>query len=250
MLITRGYFDFHDNLEQYAAQIKAKEFLDESGRFYKKLFNIWPTYFEENEKIKLGDKEYSPQEFLNYAKELYKKPNKTKEEQKELFDAIKTISERISIFYDTDNPDHKELDKEQEQLEKEIVDNFLRDISKEIKEAVEYAKNELFKKEKKWTSELPGYLITGGVGGVSGVAGAFLRKKLPTWAAISIIPATVIPTAFLTEYTLPEGYKPQKISDMFKKEYLKERGGHLVGKTLVGLLSGLATYGLTRKFTK
>jgi|GEM_PF-2875453 len=123
-------------------------------------------------------------------------------------------------------------------------------VSLEQKEPSIVIKQEKRKKEKKWTSELPGYLITGSVGGVSGVAGAFLRKKLPTWAAISIIPATVIPTAFLTEYTLPEEYKPQKLSDMFKKEYLKERGGHLVGKTLVGLLSGLATYGLTRKFTK
>jgi ElaB/YqjD/DUF883 family membrane-anchored ribosome-binding protein len=122
--------------------------------------------------------------------------------------------------------------------------------SPEQKEPSIVIKQEKRKKEKKWTSELPGYLITGSVGGVSGVAGAFLRKKLPTWAAISIIPATVIPTAFLTEYTLPEEYKPQKLSDMFKKEYLKERGGHLVGKTLVGLLSGLATYGLIRKFTK
>jgi hypothetical protein len=228
------------NLQLEEFQQEMKSFLSELGE---NLFNPQGNIGRAIQEIKnkpeneLSDEEKKVLKLLNKLHELHQKGDqKSKREWQQYGDILQEIYMNFA-----EHPDEKVRNEAIEKLNKaeEVV-------MQKIKEYFGISE----KKEKKWTSELPGYLITGGVGGVSGVAGAFLRRKLPTWAAISIIPATVIPTAFLTEYTLPEGYKPQKISDMFKKEYLKERGGHLVGKTLVGLLSGLATYGLTRKFTK
>ena len=228
------------NLQFEEFQQEMKSFLSELGE---NLFNPQGNIGRAIQEIKnkpeneLSDEEKKVLKLLNKLHELHQKGDqKSKQEWQQYGNILQEIYMNFA-----EHPDEKVRNEAIEKLNKaeEVV-------MQKIKEYLGISE----KKEKKWTSELPGYLITGGVGGVSGVAGAFLRKKLPTWAAISIIPATVIPTAFLTEYTLPEGYKPQKISDMFKKEYLKERGGHLVGKTLVGLLSGLATYGLIRKFTK
>jgi hypothetical protein len=227
------------NLQFEEFQQEMKSFLSELGE---NLFNPQGNIGRAIQEIKnkpeneLSDEEKKVLKLLNKLHELHQKGDqKSKQEWQQYGNILQEIYMNFA-----EHPDEKVRNEAIEKLNKaeEVV-------MQKIKEYLGISE----KKEKKWTSELPGYLITGGVGGVSGVAGAFLRKKLPTWAAISIIPATVIPTAFLTEYTLPEGYKPQKISDMFKKEYLKERGGHLVGKTLVGILSGLATYGLTRKFT-
>ncbi|MFZ8855965.1 MAG: hypothetical protein ACO2OX_02075 [Candidatus Nanopusillus sp.] len=228
------------NLQLEEFQQEMKSFLSELGE---DLFNPQGNIGRAIQEIKnkpeneLSDEEKKVLKLLDKLHELHQKGD---QKSKQEWQQYGNILQKIYMNF-TEHPDEKVRNEAIEKLNKaeEVV-------MQKIKEYFGISE----KKEKKWTSELPGYLITGGVGGVSGVAGAFLRKKLPTWAAISIIPATVIPTAFLTEYTLPEGYKPQKISDMFKKEYLKERGGHLVGKTLVGLLSGLATYGLIRKFTK
>ena len=228
------------NLQFEEFQQEMKSFLSELGE---NLFNPQGNIGRAIQEIKnkpeneLSDEEKKVLKLLNKLHELHQKGDqKSKQEWQQYGNILQEIYMNFA-----EHPDEKVRNEAIEKLNKaeEVV-------MQKIKEYLGISE----KKEKKWTSELPGYLITGGVGGVSGVAGAFLRKKLPTWAAISIIPATVIPTAFLTEYTLPEGYKPQKISDMFKKEYLNERGGHLVGKTLVGILSGLATYGLIRKFTK
>jgi hypothetical protein len=157
-----------------------------------------------------------------------------------------------------DSETRSKIDKIKDEIDNYIESNLFERIKKEqqekqkLKEEILNLQSKL-QSEREKVSEIPGYLTTGSVGIISGFIGSLLKKKspkLPKWTTVSIIPATVIPTAILTEYMLPEGRRPEGLSGLFKKEYIEKRGKHLVGKSLVGILTGLTTYGIMQKFIK
>jgi len=227
----------------------AYELFDEKeGRLYNKLKQL--------KKINIEGKEYPIEEYIQKGKEKYEESKARKEVGIEPPTDLKNSVEKILSYLNIINDDEINaiIYKINNEIEYEIYSKFKKEKEEKqkLKEEILNLKREL-QSEREKVSEVPGYLTTGSVGIISGFISSLLKKKspkLPKWVTISIIPATVIPSAFLTEYTLPEGRKPEGLGGLFKKEYIEKRGKHLIGKSLVGILTGLTTYSIMQKFIK